>query len=99
MIDTLLLVQYMVNRGVTPDDAQTFMCIAYHESKMKPKAINKYNSNGTKDYGFFQINEIWIKQCNTSITKLLDIRHNTDCAIHVYNKQGLTAWATYRKCV
>ncbi|WP_413694404.1 lytic transglycosylase domain-containing protein [Psychromonas sp. KJ10-2] len=35
--------------------------IAYTESRLKPDAVNKANSNGTVDYGLMQINSWWFE--------------------------------------
>jgi C-type lysozyme/alpha-lactalbumin family protein len=88
----------LIDKGVPHHDANTLVCIAHHESKLKPGAINHHNSNGTKDYGLFQINSIWKKPCGLSAKQLLDSKKNLTCAVHVYNKQGLKAWVTYPKC-
>jgi len=88
----------LMDRGVPERDANTLVCIAYHESKFKPEAINRFNRNKTKDYGLFQINSIWKKPCGFTAAELLVSNNNIQCAVHVYNKQGLKAWVTYPKC-
>ena len=84
--------------GIEDKDIDTLMCIAYHESKYKAEAINHSNRNGTKDYGLFQINSIWKKPCGFTAQELLDVNNNIKCAAYVYEKQGLKAWATLKKC-
>ena len=75
--------------------AAKMMCIAYEESKFDTKAINTFNSNGTTDIGLYQINSVWHNKCNN----LTDVHSNIKCALMIYNKQGITAWSTYKKCV
>lgn len=80
-----------------PQDHNQLVCIAYHESKFESTAVH-LNNNGTKDYGLFQINEIWLKECKATPKELLKVTTNFTCAMHVYKVQGLTAWATNHKC-
>lgn len=99
MITQAVLLSMLLSYGVTPVDANMMVCIAQKESSMNPKAINHKNRNKTKDYGLFQINSIWIKECGARQgLDLLDLDKNMTCALQVYEKQGLKAWSTYRKC-
>lgn len=66
------------------------VAIARAESRFKPDAIN-INRDGSVDIGIFQINSVhgydreWLK----------DVRNNLTAAREIYEKQGLTAWATF----
>ena len=97
-ISVVLISTALLGYGIEDKDVDILMCIAYHESKFKAKAINHSNKNGTKDYGLFQINSIWKKPCGFTAQELLDVDNNIKCAAYVYEKQGLTAWVTHRKC-
>lgn len=97
-ISTLIISSVLMSHGVDDKDIDTMMCIAYHESKYKAGAINHSNRNGTKDYGLFQINSIWKKPCGFTAQELLDVNNNIKCAAYVYEKQGLKAWVTLKKC-
>jgi lysozyme C len=97
-MDPSLLLLSLVTSGVPTEDALTMVCIAKEESKYKATAINHKNRNGTKDYGLFQINSIWLKQLKLTSKDLLKPMVNIGVAVYVYNKQGLTAWATLEKC-
>lgn len=97
-MDPSLLLLTLVNSGVPTHDALTMVCIAKHESRYKATAINHKNWNGTKDYGLFQINSIWLKQLKLSSKALLKPMVNVGVAVYIYNTQGLTAWATLDKC-
>ena len=72
-------------------------CLALYESGFKPTAININNNNNTKDHGLLQINDIWKEECNLNDKDLTNPLKNSKCALKVYNKQGLTAWVTYKK--
>ena len=61
-------------------------CEAYH-----------YNSDGTLDWGYFQINTIHLKRRGVNLRDLLDCRANIDFAYRLYLEQhGFSAWSTYR---
>lgn len=71
-------------------------CLAEKESGLRPRAKN-HNKNRTWDHGLLQINDVWIKPCAIKGKDLFDPLKNAQCALIVYRKQGLRAWATYRK--
>lgn len=93
-----VIIGMLLSSGIPQEDINTMICIAYRESKFNHKAINHYNRNGTKDYGLFQINSVWFKECKMSGSSLLVPENNIKCAAHVYNTQGIEAWATYPRC-
>lgn len=70
-------------------------CLAEHESHFRPNAVN-LNTNRTRDYGLLQINDVWLKGCNTTATNLTKPLENAKCAYKIYKTQGLTAWTTYK---
>lgn len=93
----ILLFNYMLSQGLTIQEANQLSCIAFQESRVQYTALN-FNTNGTTDYGLFQINEIHLKTCNTTPKKLLTFKGNSKCAIQLYKEQGLEIWSTYKKC-
>ena len=72
-------------------------CLAEYESNFNPEAINRHNTNNTKDHGLLQINDIWTEECNLNERDLYNPLKNARCAYKIYKKQGLTAWVTYQK--
>ncbi len=72
-------------------------CLAEYESNFKPGAVNRHNTNNTKDHGLLQINDIWMKDCNLNEADLYNPLKNAKCALKIYKTQGLTAWVTYNK--
>ena len=98
MIDIISLMNLLVSKGIPEQDAQKLICIAKHESNMNPKAINLHNHNKTIDRGLFQINSVHKDTCNVAEEDLFDVRININCAIKVYELQGLKAWYTYKFC-
>jgi hypothetical protein len=59
--------------------------------------IYHYNSDGTLDWGYFQINTVHLKRPGLNLRDLLDCRANIDFAYRLYvEKQGFGPWSTYR---
>lgn len=97
-MDAVTLFAILLHSGVPAEDAGKLVCIAKAESQLNPKAINHTNTNKTKDYGLFQINQIWTKACNMSVKDLLNVHSNIGCAIYIYNKKGINPWVTKTQC-
>ncbi|XP_063729043.1 lysozyme c-1-like [Symsagittifera roscoffensis] len=77
-----------------------WVCLAYHESLLNTAATNN-NTNGSRDYGIFQINNYYwcdsgfgYNECSMPCSDLLtdDIRDATNCAKLIYRVQGFFAW-------
>jgi hypothetical protein len=55
-----------------------------------------YNSDGTLDWGYFQINTIHLKRPGLNLRDLLDCRANIDFAYQLYSeRQSFSAWSSY----
>ena len=55
-----------------------------------------YNSDGTLDWGYFQINTVHLKRPGVNLRDLLDCKANIDFAYQLYlEKHGFTAWSTF----
>lgn len=55
-----------------------------------------YNSDGTLDWGYFQINTVHLRRPGLNLRDLLDCRANIDFAYQLYSEQGgFSAWSTY----
>ena len=55
-----------------------------------------YNSDGTLDWGYFQINTLHLKRPGLNLRDLLDCRANIDFAYQLYSeRQSFSAWSTY----
>jgi hypothetical protein len=58
--------------------------------------IYHYNSDGTLDWGYFQINTVHLKRPGLNLRDLLDCKANIDFAYQLYEeKHGFTPWSTY----
>jgi hypothetical protein len=57
--------------------------------------IYHYNSDGTLDWGYFQINTVHLQRPGVNLRDLLDCKANIDFAYLLYQERGFTAWTTY----
>ncbi len=57
--------------------------------------IYHYNSNGTLDWGYFQINTVHLQRPGLNLRDLLDCKANIDFAYVLYKESGFTPWSTY----
>jgi hypothetical protein len=59
--------------------------------------IYHYNTDGTLDWGYFQINTIHLERPGLRLRDLLDCKANIDFAFQLYReKGGFTPWSTYK---
>ncbi len=58
--------------------------------------IYHYNTDGTLDWGYFQINTVHLKRAGVNLRGLLDCRANIDFAYQLYTERGFEPWTTYR---
>jgi hypothetical protein len=73
--------------------APTMAAIAMAESGGRVDAVSPQNTDGTYDYGLFQINS---SHSQFDVNKLVsDPEYNAKAAVSVWRAQGLTAWSTY----
>jgi hypothetical protein len=59
-------------------------CEAYH-----------YNSDGTLDWGYFQINSVHLTRRGVNLRDLLDCKANIDFAYQLYSEEGFRPWSTF----
>jgi len=58
--------------------------------------IYHYNSDGTLDWGYFQINTVHLKRKGVNLRGLLDCKANIDFAYQLYSERGFEPWTTFR---
>ncbi|XP_032575946.1 lysozyme P [Drosophila sechellia] len=109
-MDRCSLAREMSKLGVPRDQLAKWTCIAQHESSFRTGVVGPANSNGSNDYGIFQINnKYWCKpadarfsynECGLSCNALLtdDITNSVRCAQKIQRQQGWTAWSTWKYC-
>lgn len=77
-------------------DCRVALAIQRAENPQGKCEIYHYNTNGTLDWGYFQINTVHLKRPGLNLRDLLDCKANIDFAYQLYReRQGFTPWSTY----
>ena len=59
--------------------------------------IYHYNTDGSLDWGYFQINTVHLERPGLNLRDLLDCKANIDFAHQLYlEKGGFTPWSTFK---
>jgi hypothetical protein len=75
---------------------RTALAIQRAENPRGECEIYHYNSDGTLDWGYFQINTVHLKRPGVNLRGLLDCKANIDFAYQLYTERGFEPWTTYR---
>ncbi|XP_017104049.2 lysozyme X-like [Drosophila bipectinata] len=109
-MDRCSLAREMSARGIPRGELARWACIAEHESSYRTGVVGPANSDGSNDYGIFQINDLYWCQppsgkfshngCHINCNDLLtdDITNSVRCAQTVLGAQGWSAWSTWHFC-
>ncbi|XP_067135997.1 lysozyme c-1-like [Centruroides vittatus] len=90
----------LARNGIPRNQIPNWICLIRHESNFNSRATNR-NRNGSKDYGIFQINDLyWCappgrnNECKIRCSKFLDnnIRDDIKCAKLIYKRHKFNAW-------
>jgi hypothetical protein len=77
-------------------DCRVALAIQRAENPQGKCEIYHYNSDGTLDWGYFQINTVHLQRPGLNLRDLLDCKANIDFAFQLYQeKHGFTPWSTY----
>lgn len=77
-------------------DCRLALAIQRAENAQGKCEIYHYNSDGTLDWGYFQINTVHLKRPGLNLHDLLDCKANIDFAYQLYlEKGGFTPWSTF----
>jgi hypothetical protein len=77
-------------------DCRVALAIQRAENPQGKCEIYHYNSDGTLDWGYFQINTVHLKRPGLNLRDLLDCEANIDFAYQLYREQGgFTPWSTF----
>jgi hypothetical protein len=77
-------------------DCRVALAIQRAENPLGRCEIYHYNSDGTLDWGYFQINTVHLHRPGLNLRDLLDCKANIDFAYQLYQeKHGFTPWSTY----
>ena len=74
---------------------RTALAIQRAENPRGACEIYHYNSDGTLDWGYFQINTVHLKRVGLNLRDLLDCSANIDFAYQLYRERGFQPWSTY----
>src|ERR1700678_336381 len=86
--------QYACNKFGTA--CRVALAIQRAENPRGACEIYHYNSDGTLDWGYFQINTVHLKRPGLNLRDLLDCKANIDFAYQLYSERGgFTPWSTY----
>ncbi|KAL5280216.1 hypothetical protein ACFFRR_004278 [Megaselia abdita] len=105
------LARTLSQNGIPRSELPDWVCLVQAESNYNTKATNT-NTNKTKDWGIFQINDKWwckpsdgrfsYNECNLNCDRDLlsdDITKATTCAKKIKGRQGFKAWYGWQnKC-
>jgi hypothetical protein len=77
-------------------DCRIALAIQRAENPQGKCEIYHYNTDGTLDWGYFQINTVHLKRPGVNLRSLLDCKANIDFAYQLYReRQSFTPWSTY----
>jgi len=77
-------------------DCRLALAIQRAENPQGKCEIYHYNTDGTFDWGYFQINTVHLKRPGLNLRDLLDCKANIDFAYQLYReKGGFTDWSTF----
>jgi hypothetical protein len=77
-------------------DCRVALAIQRAENPQGKCEIYHYNSDGTLDWGYFQINTVHLKRPGLNLRDLLDCKANIDFAYQLYSEHGgFSPWRTY----
>jgi hypothetical protein len=77
-------------------DCRVALAIQRAENPQGKCEIYHYNSDGTLDWGYFQINTVHLQRPGLNLRDLLDCKANIDFAYLLYReKRGFNPWSTY----
>jgi hypothetical protein len=78
-------------------DCRLALAIQRAENPQGKCEIYHYNSNGTLDWGYFQINTVHLERPGLNLRDLLDCKANIDFAYQLYReKGGFEPWSTFK---
>ena len=76
-------------------DCRIALAVQRAENPRGACEIYHYNSDGTLDWGFFQINTVRLKRAGVNLRDLLDCKANIDFAYILYTERGFAPWTTF----
>jgi hypothetical protein len=79
------------------EDCRLALAIQRAENPQGKCEIYHYNSDGTLDWGYFQINTVHLERPGLNLRDLLDCKANIDFAYQLYRAHGgFSPWSTFK---
>ncbi|XP_077298016.1 lysozyme-like [Arctopsyche grandis] len=100
----------LLRQGFPKNELSDWVCLIYSESSYETNVVGPMNTDGSYDWGLFQINDkYWCKGhysgskniCNINCGEFLqdDISASVKCALKIKNASGFSAWEGWKaKC-
>ena len=89
--------QALINAGATPTEATTLTAISGAESNFGKSPVSPPNHNGSRDYGYFQINNAAHPQMGGAAVASLPLSEQAKLALQIARSpEGFGAWTTYK---
>jgi hypothetical protein len=76
-------------------DCRIALAVQRAENPRGACEIFHYNTDGTLDWGYFQINTVHLKRAGVNLRDLLDCKANIDFAHQLYTERGFQPWSTF----
>ncbi|XP_035215401.1 lysozyme C, tracheal isozyme-like [Stegodyphus dumicola] len=93
----------MIQLGQKKTKAASWVCLAKFASGFNTQALNGPLSDGSYDFGIFQINDKYCKagskqSCGVSCTDLVkdDPIPSAKCALKIFDKEGFGHWSSWK---
>ncbi|KFM64933.1 Lysozyme, partial [Stegodyphus mimosarum] len=93
----------MHEMGMTKAIAGRWVCLAKFASGFNTQALHGTYSDGSDDFGIFQINDKYCKKgakitCGVNCTDLVsdDIVPSAKCATEIYKREGFSHWPAWK---
>jgi hypothetical protein len=86
--------QYACNKF--GDSCRIALAVQRAENPRGACEIYHYNTDGTLDWGYFQINTVHLKRAGVNLRDLLDCKANIDFAYQLYTERGFQPWSTFQ---
>uniref|UniRef100_A0A182QTU6 Glycosyl hydrolases family 22 (GH22) domain-containing protein n=1 Tax=Anopheles farauti TaxID=69004 RepID=A0A182QTU6_9DIPT len=100
------LARTLFNNGIPRSQIPDWICLVERESQFETTAINKKNTNGSWDYGLFQVNnKFWCadqrngaNDCKIQCSALVDgdITDDIKCIKLIYKRHNFNAWTGWK---
>ena len=87
----------LINAGATPTEATTLTAVSGAESGFGKSPVSPQNKDGSRDYGYFQINNKAHPQMGGAAVASMPLDQQAKLALQIArSREGFGAWTTYK---